>query len=156
MKKLYHLYNEDFQITHAEFFIEGEQPENAIFIEVMNFIKPMLNPLTLEVYEGATVSEISELSKSNETQAYLKRITDGQKAYAEISAEFRLAKLNNTITEESHAYIERLLIPVRNEVLAGQWISAKKELELIGQDAVGVDLYNRLYIQISSYITENY
>lgn len=65
MKKLYHLYNEDLQITHAEFFIEGEQPENAIFIEVMNFIKPMVHPVTLEVYEGATEQEIENHNQSN-------------------------------------------------------------------------------------------
>ena len=63
MKKLYHLYNETFEITHAQFFSEGEQPNNTIFIEVCNFLKPMVNPETLEVYEGATPEEIAEANK---------------------------------------------------------------------------------------------
>lgn len=64
MRKLYHLYNENFEITHAQFFIEGEQPENAIYIENCNFIKPMVNPTTKEVYEGATPEEIEEQTNS--------------------------------------------------------------------------------------------
>jgi hypothetical protein len=63
MKKLYHLYNENFEITHAQFFIEGQQPENSLFIENCNFIKPMVNSENFEVYEGATPEEIAELNK---------------------------------------------------------------------------------------------
>lgn len=61
MLKLYHIYNENFEITHAQFFEEGSQPSNSIFIENCNFIKPMVNPETLEVYEGATPEEIAEI-----------------------------------------------------------------------------------------------
>lgn len=62
--KLYHIYNENFEITSAQFFEEGGQPENAIYIEVMDFIKPMVNPLTKNVYEGATPEEIAEQTLS--------------------------------------------------------------------------------------------
>lgn len=71
MRKLYHLYNENFEITHAQFFIDGEQPENAIFLESCNFTKPMLNPETFEVYEGATPEEIAE--QENQQKQELKR-----------------------------------------------------------------------------------
>jgi hypothetical protein len=64
MKKLYHLYNENFEITHAQFFIEGQQPSNAVYVENMNFIKPMVNPENLEVYEGATPEEIAEANRA--------------------------------------------------------------------------------------------
>ena len=107
-----------------------------------------------------TPEEIAEqqiqLAKSNETEAYKKRAQDGINAYAEISAEFRLAKLSGIISEETQRHVERALTPVRNEVLAGQWISAKNELELLGSDSIGVDLYNRLHNQITNYINENY
>ena len=159
MKKIYHLYNENFEITHAQIFIEGEQPENAVYIELNNFIKAMVNPETLEVYEGATAEEIAnqqmEQLKARETEMYKKRTQDGINAYAEISAEFRLAKLAGVISEEQHGAIEETLIPVRNEVLAGQWISALQKLEAIGV-AIGSELYNRLHNQISNYIAENY
>ena len=63
MKKLYHLYNSEFEITEAQFFEEGTQPENAVYIEFCNFKKPMFNPTTSEVYEGATPEEIAEANK---------------------------------------------------------------------------------------------
>jgi len=104
-------------------------------------------------------SELAEIQAKkvleNETMLYKKRQCDGVNAYAEISAEFRLAKLTGVLTEEQHGAIEAVLIPVRNEVLAGQWISARQKLEEIGV-VIGSDLYNRLHTQISNYINENY
>lgn len=119
-----------------------------------NFVKPKWNGT--EYYESATPEYISSLQIVNETNLYLKRANDGRDAYAAISAEFRVAKLNGIITEEAHAVIERTLIPVRNEVLAGQWISALNELEIIGSVVIGLELYDRLHLQISNYIFENY
>ena len=66
-RKLYHIYNENFEITHAEYFEEGSQPENAVYVENCSFIKPMFNPTTLEVYEGANAQDISDL-KENEIE----------------------------------------------------------------------------------------
>lgn len=111
------------------------------------------------VFVDATHEEIAEQTQAEqlrkETEMYKKRTLDGINAYAEISAEFRLAKLSGVISEEQHAAIEETLIPVRNEVLAGQWISARQKLEGIGV-VIGVQLYNRLHTQISNYINENY
>ena len=108
----------------------------------------------------ATQEEIQQqqikASLQSETEQYIKRQQDGVQAYAEISAEFRLAKLNGIMTEASQIIIEKILIPVRNEVLAGQWISAKNELEEISNKNIGADLYNRLLFQISNYILLNY
>jgi hypothetical protein len=70
MKKLYHLYNENFEITHAEFFIDGEHPENAVFVEGVNFMKPMFNPETNEVFEGATTEEIEQLNNQLSEQMF--------------------------------------------------------------------------------------
>jgi len=76
MRTLYHLYNLEFKITHAECFNTGEQPKNAVYVENMSFIKPMFNADTLEVYEGAIQedllflknSEIEALRKKTETE----------------------------------------------------------------------------------------
>ena len=91
-----------------------------------------------------------------ETQRYIKRTQDGINAYAKISAEFRLAKLSGQISEQTHGYIENLLIPVRNEVLAGQWISALMKIEDLGVAQVCKELYERLHLQLTDYITQNY
>jgi hypothetical protein len=101
-------------------------------------------------------SDVAERIVSEETQKYIQRTEDGVKAYAKISAEFRLAKLAGTIDDATHTYIENLLTPVRNEVLAGQWISAKQKLIIIGEVAVGTVLYNRLITQLTNYIEINY
>jgi hypothetical protein len=50
--KLYHVYNENFEITHAAFFEEGSQPINSVYIEFMPYVEPFVNPETFEVYEG--------------------------------------------------------------------------------------------------------
>ena len=63
MKKIYHLYNENYEITHAQIFKEGQQPSNAVYVETMNFLKAMVNPITKEVYEGATPEEIEAANK---------------------------------------------------------------------------------------------
>ena len=110
-------------------------------------------------YVESTQEEFLEIESKkvleNETFMYKKRQCDGVSAYAEISAEFRLAKLSGILTEEQHGAIESILIPVRNEVLAGQWISARQKLEEIG-NSIGSELYSRLHTQITNYINENY
>lgn len=110
-------------------------------------------------YVSATERELAEIESKRllkeETEMYRKRQCDGVTAYAEISAEFRLAKLSGLLTEEQHGAIEAILIPVRNEVLAGQWISARQKLEEIGI-VIGSELYNRLHTQMTNYINENY
>jgi hypothetical protein len=126
-------------------------------IDLSVFFNPIL--LNGQIVEGATPEEIAQIQMQqvlkNETEMYRKRQCDGVLAYAEISAEFRLAKLSGLLSEEQHGQIEAILIPVRNEVLAGQWISAKQKLEEIGI-VIGADLYNRLHTQITNYINENY
>ena len=103
-----------------------------------------------------TAEELQQESLTSETEKYIQRTQDGENAYAKISAEFRLAKLSGGISEEAHAVIESTLIPVRNEVLAGQWISGLRELESIGSGIIGIDLYTRLLNQFNDYIAANY
>jgi len=103
-----------------------------------------------------TAEELQQEYLDSETEKYRQRTKDGANAYAKISAEFRLAKLSGGISEEAHAVIESTLIPVRNEVLAGQWISGLRELESIGSGIIGIDLYTRLLNQFNDYIAANY
>ena len=128
---------------------------NELFQQRCDFLE---NGGQFEIIES-TPEEIAEQTQAEqlrkETEMYKKRTQDGINAYAEISAEFRLAKLSGILTEEQHVEIESILIPVRNEVLAGQWISARQKLEGIGV-VIGVQLYTRLHTQISNYINENY
>ncbi len=126
---------------------------SSLYQDYYNYLK---NEGTVYPSDYEFPSDVVERMVAEETQKYIQRTGDGISAYAKISAEFRLAKLAGTIDDATHTYIENLLIPVRNEILAGQWISGKQKLILIGEAAVGTTLYNRLFTQITNYITENY
>ncbi len=108
------------------------------------------------IIEEISQEQIYQNLHEKETEAYKKRAKDGQDAYANLSAEFRLAKLNGQITEQAYAYVENLLIPIRNEVIAGQWKSSKVKLEDLGSNEIGQSLYDRLLLQITNYITLSY
>jgi hypothetical protein len=126
-----------------------------------NFVKPMWDGSSY--YEGATNEEITEFNQQQllkpvleEKQRYVKRMKDGKDAYALQSAKLRLAKQSGLLDEASHNFIEEQLIPVRDEVVNGQWKSAREKLEAIGAETVGEQLYNELHTQIVDYISENY
>jgi len=156
MKKLYYIWTNETDLRSA-FFEDGEQPINSQLVQEPYIQKPIL--VDGVVVESITQAEIDtnlmNNALKNEAELYKKRQLDGINAYAEISAEFRLAKLSGVLSEEQHGVIESVLIPVRNEVLAGQWISARNILEEIGV-SIGVELYERLHNQITNYINENY
>lgn len=94
--------------------------------------------------------------QDKEFELYLKRKSDGETAYLKLSAEFRIAKLNGLISEESHSHIEECLTPVRNEIMFGQWKKGLEILESIDSDTIGDELYGRLLIQLKEYISKNY
>lgn len=130
--------------------------ENNIEVTHQQYVDYLQNNGVIEETDFNFPEDIMEESLESETQKYIQRTKDGINAYAKISAEFRLAKLSGQISEAAHGYIDNLLIPVRNEVLAGQWISGLQKLEAIGSLQVGQELYDRLHSQLTDYITENY
>ena len=129
------------QKTDGTYFGEFHevQPQGYITKEELPTIEP--NPIDLV---------------NLEFQKYLQRKTDGENAYLQISAEFRMAKISGDISEEAHLYIENLLKPIRDEIMFGQWMEGLRLLELIGIEQIGEELYNRLHLQINNYVTENY
>ena len=156
MREVYYIWDNEDNLSSA-LFEEGTQPINSQLVVEPYLQKPIL--VDGVVVESITQAEIDtnlmNNALKNEAELYKKRQLDGINAYAEISAEFRLAKLSGVLSEEQHGVIESVLIPVRNEVLAGQWISARNILEEIGV-SIGVELYERLHNQITNYINENY
>lgn len=131
-------------------------PMEESSIEYQQYLQFLQSEGTVEPSELFTQEELIAFSTEVETQTYLKRISDGATAIAKFSAELRVAKLNGTISEEGHKVIDKALKPIRDEVLAGQWISAKDELILLGTDIIGQALYDRIYIEIDNYIQQNY
>lgn len=125
-------------------------------IEYQEFLQFLKSGGTVEPSQLFVPEEELQYRTEIETQTYLKRITDGANAIAKFSAELRVAKLAGTISEEEHKVVDKTLKPVRDEVLAGQWISAKDELILLGTEIIGQQLYNRIYNEIQTYIDSNY
>lgn len=148
------LYSGKWQTLNGDFVsTDTNTPQGK---EIDGWLKSGNWPEEVDFFEGEEEEKTQKESLKSETENYVKRSKDGCLAYAEISAEFRLAKLNGVLSEETHSVIEKTLIPVRNEVLAGQWISAKNELILLGSSVIGQQLYDRLLNQITNYISENY
>lgn len=131
-------------------------PMNESTTEYQQYLQFLQGGGTVNPSELFTQEEEIEYKTLEETQTYLKRISDGAAAIAKFSAELRVAKLNGVISEEGHKVVDKALKPIRDEVLAGQWISAKDELIFLGIDIIGQSLYDRIYSEIDNYIQQNY
>jgi hypothetical protein len=131
-------------------------PMDESSIEYQQYVQFLIEGGAVEPSNITTPEEELTFNIEKETQTYLKRIADGANAISKFSAELRVAKLAGTINEESHKVIDKALKPVRDEVLAGQWISAKDELILLGTDIIGQQLYGRIYNELQTYIDNNY
>lgn len=105
--------------------------------------------------EGATQEDLIQEQIDSEYILYLKRQKDGQDYHLRICAELRIMKLNGSINQSQYDIIYTILGPTRNEVVTGNWLSGLKELEKV-QSFLSRTLYDRLYLDISTYISENY
>lgn len=106
--------------------------------------------------ETYTPEEIAEQNKQNEFAQYKLRQSRGLDSYLNLCAEFRLAKESGTLTPEHYAEIEENLIPVRDELVNGQFITAKSKLVAIGFEVIGEQLYNRFIASLDEDINELY
>ena len=106
--------------------------------------------------ETYTPEQIAEQKKQKEFAQYQIRLNRGVESYLNLCAEFRLAKEAGQLTPEHYAQIEETLIPVRDELVNGQFITAKTKLEVIGSDVIGVELYERFINSLSEDIAELY
>ena len=147
---LYSILDSENYITHC--IMSDSCPANGTHLLNTQFVKPRLVGGVLVETHVPTAEELIEA----EFLKYQQRERDGMDAYLKISAEFRVAKLSGQISEAEHKAIEELLIPVRDEIRAGQWISGLVKLETLGTQNIGVTLYDRLHLQISNYIDQCY
>ena len=147
-------------LYEAEFFEEGAQPIGYTSISKGNFIKAFLDIENQVAYEGATQEEIEQLGIKNQIDkefiAYEQRRKDGINAYNQINAEFRVLKINEVIDQTYYDSISEVLQPVIFQIITGQWVSGLQKLEMLGSSQIGTQLYDRLHLQISNYITNNY
>lgn len=105
--------------------------------------------------EGATQDDIVKEQIDSEYLLYVKRQKDGQDYHLRICAELRIMKLSGSINQAQYDIIYTILGPTRNEVVTGNWLSGLKELEKV-QSSLSPTLYDRLHLDISTYISENY
>ncbi len=89
----------------------------------------------------------------NEKILYDKRKEDGINAYLMLAAEFRVSSNPREVVK----LIEDKLELVRNEIINGQWITAREKLEEVAISAEFTqEIYDRLHLSLTTYITENY
>lgn len=91
-----------------------------------------------------------------EFENYLERREDGINAYLRLSAELRVMKVTGVIDETRHISIDNALIPVREEMINGQWISGRQKLIDIEPSIIGVNFYSKLLSIITEYIDLDY
>ena len=103
-----------------------------------------------------TPEQIEQNKVNNEFTQYQIRQQRGLESYLKLCAEFRISKEEGKLTPEHYAAIEEVLIPVRDELVNGQFITAKTKLEQIGFDVIGEDLYNRFIDSLNKDIEELY
>ena len=129
--------------------LEANQYLTTLYFDAENDV------YTYEV-ETYTDEEIAKQKEDSEFQQYQIRQSRGLESYLKLCAEFRLAKEAGALTPEHYAEIEETLIPVRDELVNGQFITAKRKLEVIGFDVIGEDLYNRFMYSFDKDIDELY
>jgi len=149
------LYKWGFRNVVKQTLAEGKKYKEPLAPEVFNTEKDEFIYQIIDI-PVLTPEELVQQKLQIETKKYIQRQQDGVEAYALISAEFRLAKLSGQINSATHTTIEENLRPVRDEVLAGQWITALEKLSAIGILSIGEAVYSKLHTQIETYIAENY
>lgn len=150
--------------NYTDEFIEQNKDKviNGVLVSEWDLAKEykgdFLNPIyeNNEWIEGATPEQIAEQQQQKEFAQYQIRLNRGVESYLNLCAEFRLLKEAGTLTPEHYAEIEENLIPVRDELVNGQFITAKSKLEAIGFDVIGEQLYNRFIESLTKDIEELY
>lgn len=86
-----------------------------------------------------------------------KRVIDGQQAFYSLMSELAVTREQNNLPREINKFIERKLKNVRDEIVLGQWISAREYLdEVVVESYLTQELYDRVKSTLDAYIAENY
>lgn len=116
----------------------------------------------IEIYENGNLVSSSQVILTQEdilrleTEKYHIRKSDGEASFLLFAANLRLKKLSGEIDENTFNVIEELLLPVRSEIVLGQWKTALKKLQELNPQSIGVDLYTSIETTITTYISTNY
>jgi hypothetical protein len=156
------VYTNIFIIDNWDKVINGQLVSEWQLTEVLpseNLLKPTWNGS--EWIEGETPEEIAEQQtkalKQKETDLYIKRMQDAQRIWAELSAEFRIAKQIGQMDDATENIILAELKPILDIVVPfGQWKTGYQLLLGVGSSVIGQALYDKLHDIIWNYIQENY
>lgn len=117
---------------------------------------------TIEVYKNGVLVETKQITYDGPTaieaeyEKYVMRKNEGVAMFLELAASLRLAKVSGALDEATFDAIEDLLVPVRNEIVLGQWKTGLRKLELLGSAAIGQAMYDDIHGKINTYILNNY
>ncbi len=136
--------------------ITSIQKLGEVYLDVDNdvYTNYILNKTQEEL--DADAQALIDQPINDEFFKYQLRQQDGTNRYLILSAEFRLLKLNEDITDAFHILIEDKLKPVRDELVNGQFITSKRLLEEIGSSVIGQVTYDRFHLSLTLAIAEHY
>lgn len=166
MKKLYHIYNEQKEITHASFFEVGKQPVNSTLKKVNGEIKPMYNDDNDEIYEGATEQEkleAQEKATNDFVNAFLEKKKSDGLAYA-TDVRFRITKelIGKPVAEvnEIDGQCKESIIPLL-QFLEGNgadfWTAMNVALQTTDPvNSIVLNYFNEVKTFIINYVQTNY
>lgn len=149
MAKQYWLYDSTGNFTETHLYIE--QPENSTDIRPESYLCfPQWTGT--EWVEGATPEQQYIEALRIETNKMKRRISDGIKAVAQMTAEYNLAVKQGLVTTEENLASHNALKSVRDEIINGCWDKALYQLESVDVNTVGQQLYDRIESQITAYL----
>ncbi len=111
-----------------------------------------LNDVFTYNVETYTTEELLEIDISTEYTSYLNRQSRGYEIYMRLCGEFKVSKNNGEINQSDYEELVDTLEPVRNELITGQFITAKRKLTDIGNSIIGVDIYDRFMLTLDNEI----
>lgn len=139
-------------LLHKQPFTEICKKDNSTFEtvdECYNYLKDAIEDINGETEEDTAIR--------TEVRLYTKRIKDGRKLSKNLMSELRLNSKKNQLPREVNAYIETKLDKVKLNIDRGWWVTALEELESTTVELYFTqDLYDRIHLTISTYISENY
>ena len=146
----------DSSVHYADGFREIVEPELA-----ENEYRTSLyfdNENDVYTFRIETYTEEQIIFNKNESEyiKYQNRIKKGKEKYLKICAEFRNSRDRGEITQEFYEDLEDILKPVRDELVNGQFITAKRKLISIGSSQITQELYDRFHDSIQTDINELY
>ncbi len=135
-----------------------EDYPNNVLVEITQEQYDMLETFIEPRYNGVKFYDNNFVYVMYEGEKYLSitRIDLGKNLYSEVYGKLRVLMKVELITEQEFDLRISAFVPVRNEILKGDFLLAKELFENIDPQIYGQEMYDEIMGRIDFYITDNY